>query len=166
MNRRRGTSLIELIAVMGIGAVMMGVAVTLLYTLLRTEGSGRTYVRQSLVLSRLAEQFRRDVHAAKTSQALSDGQGRQFELAPGRTVTYRPERGTLSRTEQADGAVQRRESFVLPPGTAASVDVEADTKPTIASLVIAPVGEASRPPGGQAIRFDAVLAKDHRFISP
>jgi type II secretory pathway pseudopilin PulG len=163
MNRRRGISLIEMIAVMGIGAVMMGVAVTLLYTLLRTEGSGREHVRQSSVLGRLADQFRRDVHAAKTVAAAPDGEGRQFELAPGQTVTYRFQRGTLTRTEQVDGTPQRRESYALPPGTTATIRIPADTQPALVSLMITPVAEASGPAGGRAIHIDAVLARDHRF---
>ncbi len=175
MNRRRGVSLIEMIAAMGIGAVMMGVAVSLLYTLLRTEGSGREHLRHSSVLGRLADQFRRDVHEAKsvgdlsdgeeTVGGVSDGEGRQFELAPGRTVTYRLEPGTLVRSEQVDGEVQRRESFALPPGTTASIRIQAGTDPTIVSLMITPVAEPARQPGRRTARIDAVLARDRRFTS-
>lgn len=166
MNRRRGISLIEMIAAMGIGAVMMGVAVALLYTLLETEGSGREHLRHGSVLGRLADQFRRDVHAAKSVGDVADGEGRQFELAPGRTVTYRLEPGTLVRTEQVDAVVQRRESFALPPGTTTSIRIEADTDPTIVSLMITPVAEPPRQPGRRTARIDAVLARDRRFTRP
>jgi len=166
MNRRRGISLIEMIAVMGVGAVMMGIAVTLLYGLLRAEGSGREHLRHSSVLGRLADQFRRDVHAAKTVAAAADGEGRQFELAPGRTVTYRLESGTLTRTEQVDGTVERRESYALPPGTTATIEIPTNTQPAIVSLRITPVAEASGAVGGRAIRVNAVLARDHRFAKP
>jgi len=166
MNRRRGISLIEMIAVMGVGAVMMGVAVTLLYGLLRAEGSGREHVRQSSVLGRLADQFRRDVHAAKAVAAAADGEGRQFELAPGRTVTYRFQPGTLTRTEQVDAAPQRQESYALPPGTTATIRIPANTQPAIVSLMITPAAEASAQPAGRAIQIDAVLAGDHRFAKP
>jgi len=167
MNRRRGISLIEMIAVMGVGAVMMGVAVTLLYGLLRAEGSGREHVRQSSVLGRLADQFRRDVHAAKAVAVAADGEGRQFELAPGRTVIYRFQPGTLTRTEQVvDAAPERRESYALPPGTTATIQIPANTQPAIVSLMIMPVAEASGQPAGRSIQIDAVLARDHRFAKP
>jgi type II secretory pathway pseudopilin PulG len=176
MNRRRGISLIEMIAVMGVGAVMMGVAVTLLYGLLRAEGSGREHLRQSSVLGRLADQFRRDVHAANTVGGVSDGDDKvrgvsddqrwQFELAPGRTVIYRFQPGTLTRTEQVDAAPQRRESYALPPGTTATIRIPADTQPAIVSLRIEPAAEASGQPAGRSIQIDAVLARDHRFAKP
>jgi len=186
MNRRRGISLIEMIAVMGVGAVMLGVAVTLLYGLLRAEGSGREHVRQSSVLGRLADQFRRDVHAANTVGGVSDGantvggvsdgddkvrgvsddQRWQFELAPGRTVIYRFQPGTLTRTEQVDAAPERRESYALPPGTTATIQIPVNTQPVIVSLRITPAAEASGQPAGRTIRIDAVLARDHRFAKP
>ena len=166
MIRRRGFSLIELIAVLGIGAVMIGICVTLLYAVLRTEGAGRVHVRQGSVLGRLADQFRRDVHAANTAGSAADGKQWQLELAPGRIVTYRPEPGTLTRTERADGSIQRRESFALPSGTTASIEIPADAEPTIVSLMITPVARASGQTGVRAVRIDAVLARDHRFTGP
>jgi len=166
MSRRRGISLIEMIAVIGVGAVMMGLAVTLLYGLLRAEGSGREHVRQSSVLGRLADQFRRDVHAANTVAGVSDDQRWQFELAPGRTVTYRFQPGTLTRTEQVDAAPERRESYALRSGTTATIRIPANTQPAIVSLRIEPAAEASGQPAGRTIQIDAVLARDHRFAKP
>ena len=61
---RRGYTLIEMIVVMTAGTVLMGIAVTLLCALLRAEGTGRALVERSASLGRLADQFRRDVHAA------------------------------------------------------------------------------------------------------
>ena len=166
MNRRRGVSLIELIVVLGIGAVMMGVCVTLLYAVLRTDGVGREHVRHSIVLARLADQFRRDVHAAKTVTGVADGEQWKLELPPGRTVTYRLEAGVLARSEQVDGTVQRRESFTLPSGTTASIEIQAEAEPTVVSLMIVPVAEATGQPAGRAVQIDAVLARDHRFAGP
>lgn len=166
MSRRPGVTLIELVAVLGIGAVMMGVTVTLLYGLLRADCSGRDHLRQSIGLGRLADQFRRDVHAAKTSRDVTDGDGRQFELAADRTVTYRLQSGGLTRSEQVGEATVRRESFALPPGATASIQMAADAQPAIVSLMITPVAKAPEPAGGPVIRIDAVLARDHRFAKP
>jgi prepilin-type N-terminal cleavage/methylation domain-containing protein len=165
MNQRRGFNLIEMTAVMSVGAVMMGVAVTLLYGLLRTEGSGREHVHRQSVLGRLADQFRRDVHAAQTVAAAADGEGRQFELAPGRTVTYRAQPGALTRSEQVDGKIERRESFALPPGSTATIQIPANTKAAIASLRIVPSAGPSGQPAHRIIQIDAVLAGDHRFTA-
>lgn len=163
MTRRRGVSLIEMIAAMGAAAVMLGVAVTLLYALLRTEGSARDHIRQGNALELLADQFRRDVHAATTAAAAPDGREWRFELGPGHTATYRLGPGTPSRVEQVDGQVQRRESFALPPGSTASIQVQDDTRPSIVSLMISPAAEESQGPPRLVIRIDAALASDHRF---
>jgi prepilin-type N-terminal cleavage/methylation domain-containing protein len=163
MNRRPAFSLIEMIAVMSVAAVMLGVAATLLYGLLQTEGSGREHVCQSGVLGHLADQFRCDVHEARTVAVAADGESRQFELAPGRTVSYHCQPGTLTRTEQVDGTVERRESFTLRPGSTATIQIPTDTKPAIVSLRIVPAAEPSGQSARRIIRIDAVLARDHRF---
>lgn len=162
--------MIELMAVIAVGTVILGVAVTLLYALLRTEGSARDLVRRGAVLSRLADQFRRDVHAAIGGGNAEPAPGWQFELGPDWTVSYRIQPGMLVRTEHVDAAVRRQESFALPPGTTASIEIQADSQPTIATLLITPLTEASPTanapeasgqPLGRTIRIDAVLAKDH-----
>ena len=61
---RRAFTLVEMLTVISIGSVLMGIAISLLIVLLGAEQSGRTHAERSESLQRLADQFRRDVHAA------------------------------------------------------------------------------------------------------
>jgi len=165
MKRRAGYSLIELVVVMTVGAMMLGVAVGLLAMLLRTECAARDHLYHCTVLGRLADQFRRDAHAANAGNV--DGPQRmQLELALNRTVTYHRRPGRIVRVEQVGQTAERRESFALPPAATASFEVHIDTTPTIASLAITrTTGESGQLPSA-TLRIDAVLGSDHRFTKP
>ena len=163
MNRRRGYSLVEVIVVMATASVLLGLTVTLLYTLFRAERGGRDQVRHYTALGRLAEQFRRDVHAATAADAI-ENQEWEFSLSDNRTVTYRMEPGRVIRLEQAGEASPRRESFALPPGMTAAVEIDTDAEPTFARLVIVPAPAGPERPRGRPMQIDAMLGRDHRFI--
>ena len=87
---RRGFTLIEMLAAMTVGSVMLGIGVGILHVLLRAEETGRDRVHQTQVLTRLA-----DSSAATWRGIAADacpGQPAeqwQFALADDRTVTYR-----------------------------------------------------------------------------
>ena len=168
MKRPRGVSLIELMVVMTVATVVMGVAVGMLYTLMRIEGTTREHLRLRTARGRLGQQFRRDVHAA-ISFTTPDGEaggkasgGWELQLAADRVVRYRVEKDKLVRTE-AGGGGEARESFALGSDATVTIRIEDDSKPTIVSLLIARGDEAVEPSAAAAVRVDAVLARDHRF---
>ena len=170
MNRRRGISLLEVITAMTVGSVIVGLAVGLLYTLFNTQSMARDHLHQNTVLCRLGEQFRHDVHAA-TAAVKDDTTNHaapawRFVLAAEHAVTYRAEPGRIIRVETAGAGNPRREEFFLPPGTAASIDVDKETSPTIVTLHLTPAAGAPKMPGSRSARFDAVLAADRRFEIP
>ena len=166
MNRRRGFSLIEVLTAITVGSVMIGVAVGMLYTLWRAQGVAREHLHHRTVLSRLDEQFRRDVHAAVTLGQDDATAAWTFVRAPGHTVTYRAESGGLVRVETAGEEPPRQERFALPPGMIASIEVDSETSPAIVSLLVAPAAESNVEPGRRMARFEAALAADHRFVEP
>ena len=163
MNRRRGYSLVEMVVVIATASVLLGLTVTLLYTLLRVERDGRDQIRHYTTLGRLAAQFRRDAHAATAASAIDNRQWK-FTLSDNRAVTYRMEPGRLIRLEQAGEASPNRESFALPPGMTAAVEIDTDAEPTFVGLVMVPTPEGSERRRGRPIRIDAVLGRDHRFV--
>jgi len=164
MNRRTGYSLVEVIVVMVTASTMMAVTVALLYGLLRAERITRDHIRHSTALGRLADQFRRDVHAAVALPA-DEERGWRLTLAPGETVVYRAEAGRMDRLRKTGEKLQQRESFALPPGTAAEIETSSAGDIATASLLIAPNGAEPKRSSGRAIQFDAVVGRDRRFIT-
>ena len=64
MIGRRGVSLIEILVLMTIGSTLMGIAVGSLHLLLKMDRNTRQRRQLQASEARLADQFRRDVHAA------------------------------------------------------------------------------------------------------
>jgi prepilin-type N-terminal cleavage/methylation domain-containing protein len=173
MSRRPGYSLVELLVVMTVATVVLGAAGVLLHTVLRTDQAVRDEQQAHAGISRLAEQFRADVHAAVAVEppAAEAGAAAQpveyrLRLPAGQTVLYRFETGKASRLEQAGQEVKRRETFTLPGDNMARIELRDNPPPTVASLVLSSTGEAPGRPPGVTARIDAVVAKDHRFAKP
>ncbi|MFH1921621.1 MAG: type II secretion system protein [Planctomycetota bacterium] len=172
MDRRRGHSLIELLVVIGTGGALMGIAVGLLSMLLRVDQHSRDQMRERTEIHRLADQFRRDVHAADgfTVQSPPGAENAapawQLPLGAGHVVQYQAEPGELLRTEREGDQVLRQESFFLPAGTTVSIDLAGEAAPGIVSLRIPRDG--NQPPGStwRGLSVDAALAKDRRFAKP
>jgi len=195
MKRRHAISLVEMVAAMAVGSVIMGVAVTMLYTLLRMDRVARERIERSAVLCRLSEQFREDVRSA--TEAIEDDAAAswKFILAAEHAVTYTAESGRVARVETVGEGPPRREWYRLPPGAVVTIQIPSPpaplpasgargeaaspptplsvgeargegTQPTIVSLSVAPEVDDSELPGSPVARFDAVLAADHRFEQP
>jgi len=167
MSTRRGLTIIELVATMAVGSVLLGLAIALLCALMHAGSTAREQMEQHVAISRLADQFRRDVRAAERLAALpaagqKSPQGWQLQLDDGRVVQYRPEPGHLLRSEIADGKPQQQERYRLPGGTAVSVQPR-ETTSGIVSLRIASAGKSSDGPGFATLEIEATLAKDRRF---
>jgi prepilin-type N-terminal cleavage/methylation domain-containing protein len=161
--RRRGFTLIEMLAAITIGSVVLGIGIGILHVLLRAEETGRERVHQAQVLTHLAEQFRSDVGAAVRQMPAQDDRPKQwqFVLANDCTVTYRALPGEVRRDERTADKLVRQETYALPEGYTAAIRVERDAKPAIVSLVIA--REPTPLAAGREMRVAAVLGKDHRF---
>ncbi len=177
---RRGFSLIEMLAALTVGSVLMGIAVSILAMLMRIERGGREQLHQDMVTARLARQFRDDVHAAtRLAPAEAGGKGSwQLVLAPDHTVTYRALPEVVERDEAEAGKPARHESYTLPAGWSARLIAPAGAGPPLASLdvgVVPPsvdVGVAVvLPPRGDSttvaptVRIEALVGRDHRFTT-
>ncbi len=192
MKNRSGYSLIEMIVVMTGGTVLMGIAVTLLCALLRAEGTGRALVERSASLSRLADQFRRDVHAtdqaakgiwrlpgkegitlrlpARNAGGKSGVPAPQAERAentpesaePIRSVEYLADGGTVTRFEWIGDKLAGEESYNLGEGYSANIETVAADGRELVCLAIAPTDASSA--GSRQVRIEAVLGWDQRFV--
>jgi prepilin-type N-terminal cleavage/methylation domain-containing protein len=171
MKRRRGFSLIELLVVVAVGSVLTGTGIAVVYALLSAEQAGRELLRTRAALDRLADQFRRDAHAATalTRPAPEEDDDLrpawQLRLDANLVVEYRQGRDELLRVEKRDGHIQRRESFALPSGTTASVESVAETRPAIILLRIGPREEGTDRSEGRMMRIEAAMGRDRRFLN-
>jgi prepilin-type N-terminal cleavage/methylation domain-containing protein len=160
---RRGFTLLEMIVAMTIGAVLLGIAVSVIALLMGVEHSGREQLHQDAVTARLAQQFRDDVHAAtRLAPAEAGKKGLwQLVLAPDRTVTYHLLPEVVKRDEAVAGKPARHESYTLPAGWSARLIAPAKDQPPLASLIVVPLGALK----DRDVRIDAVVGRDHRFTT-
>ena len=167
MKRRAAYSLVEMLVVMTTGTMVLGVAVGTITALLRTGEHSRRHVLERAAICRLADQFRRDVHAARQFKPLDAGQqaapGWQLQLAFGETVEYRAARGGVERTEGPVGKVRSRESYALSAQVAVSMKLDESISPPLVCLGFAAAGQEPVPATVRAIRVEAVLGKDGRL---
>jgi hypothetical protein len=167
MIGRRGVSLIEILVLMTIGSTLMGIAVGSLHLLLKMDRNTRQRRQLQASEARLADQFRRDVHAAlRMKPGEAPEQSRpiwQLELGADKRIQYQSEPGGLARLEILQGKTTRKEWYPLMESSKVRCDMTSDGPVPIVSLGIA----SSEEPGSlfppQALRIDARLGTNHRF---
>jgi hypothetical protein len=168
MKRRSGYMLIELVAVIGAGAAMLAIATGVIYTLFEAEDASREQLRHGLTAGRLADQFRRDVHAAtamaEARQSADDPgtPGWVFTLSDERSVEYLPDGQSTVRVERVEGKTVRRETFDLGRRWRASIGRRPEGETAVISLRMEADRESSAEPFSRTLVVEAVLSTDHR----
>jgi hypothetical protein len=117
-SRRRGVSLIELIVVIGMLSSIFSLTGVTFHLLFRTgKGVAQSFVTERS-LSRLAVQFRDDVHQAETGVITGGSDGTRIELslgdASGVRVRYVVTSEGLARLLVEQGNIVARDDFRLP----------------------------------------------------
>ena len=105
---RRGTSLVELLFVMSVMAAILSTATLTLVRLLQAQSAGTVALAESLSVSRLAHDLRRDAHAATAATLSAEGKGRVLTFTGGDSgdVTYTGDGAALRRRgTTAEGVV-------------------------------------------------------------
>jgi len=169
---RRGTSLIQLVAVMAVVSVMTTLAATFIIRLYRVEAGMVRHLAATHAWQRVARDFRLDVHAARTVVLTNDPQP-QLTLETGSSrIAWLTEAGAIRRVvrnEAASGDPQPR------PGESYRFDdaqfrlaIRPAAQPgtlSVAELTVAPVS-----PGGDGnlpeVITAALVGFDHRFETP
>ncbi len=169
-KRRSGFTLIEMLAVIATTGALLAVAVGILHLLLRTEQGARDERRRQTAIARLADQFRRDVHAAAQFAPLEGSEdeahrgGWRFDLGEERTVRYLAQPGELIRRQREGDDLVHQELYVLPDDAAVSIEPAGEAAPGIVRLCVVPDATRPRPAIPYATCVDAQLAKDRRFL--
>jgi prepilin-type N-terminal cleavage/methylation domain-containing protein len=168
---RRGVSLIELLVVISIASVIIGLCVTTIHLLLRSERDQSRDVRTAAIVSRLAEVYREDVHATSQSEIVVDAEHAQLILTdpPGREIVYTADEHLLRRVERLGGALVHRDVFCFPPES--RIRFAREESPRIVRVTIdvaapipdrMPVDQARRAPRRPLV-IEAVADRDRRF---
>ncbi len=119
--------MVELLIVLSVGTAMLMVAMSVLYMLKETQISVRRRLTEGRMITRLANQFREDVHGASGIERLSDD-GSSSDAAIWQ-LTIHPD--TIVRYELRDREIRRRrvigdeaihDDYRLPAGVRATLD--------------------------------------------
>ena len=116
-TNRAGSSLVELLIAIVIGASMLAVLGTLMSRVMAANSAATDHLRGVVTLGTLGRQFRDDVHATSAATVQqTDGQMNRLRLSlvGGETVEYEIASERLRRTETADSSPERHETFSLP----------------------------------------------------
>ncbi|MGA2798429.1 MAG: prepilin-type N-terminal cleavage/methylation domain-containing protein [Thermoguttaceae bacterium] len=168
MKRRRGYFLIEMLVVMTVGASLAGIALCMLYALMISHNAGRERLENSRTISRLAEQFRGDVHAMQKTAA--DGKDTEIALLPESAndakVRYQCLDGRIDRCELQGEKIVRQESYMLRPDMEASIKSQAQGDATIIVIAISPKPQTEKIYHAFPLRIEALLGLDLRLSGP
>ena len=136
MNNRRAFSLVELLASISIGGVLMALGLGMVHRTMQSESSARTTASVERTSMRLSRQFRHDIHQAmrvSIDNPDSDKPALRLVLADQPPIIYQIEVNGLLRHQQA-GSQTQREHFSFPDSY--SIQFDELTKPTRTVLTL------------------------------
>jgi prepilin-type N-terminal cleavage/methylation domain-containing protein len=162
MKPQRGITLIEMMLAITALAVIMAATGLLLNFVLEMNGEARQRTSAVATLGRLAEQFRRDVHEFHGKPVVAADHGlAEFRLPDGNIVKWRiDEREGVVRTEKAPGVADRDDSFRLPKGTTAALDLQPQEAAWIVAMRI-----ESPDTDGPWLAIEALTGRDEQPVA-
>ncbi|MFV0443105.1 MAG: type II secretion system protein J [Planctomycetaceae bacterium] len=112
---RAGVSLIELLIVMTALSVILTTSTVTLFRLLQAQTAGTRVLAESLSVSRLARDLRRDAHAARSAVLSTTDDRPTLTLTDsvGSTAIYRIVEGQLRRQSQRPNGTATQETYEL-----------------------------------------------------
>jgi type II secretory pathway pseudopilin PulG len=169
-RRRNGFSLIEILMVMGGVSLLMGLCAGLLHVMLRVDRTGRSHLVETTTIGRLAQQYRRDVHAARLARPTSGGDPPagtlELTLADDRSVSYQSHGHSIDRIEHHRGDMARRETYRLPFCERPGFVVRDDDGLSWAVLRLPRADEPGPASLRHDLQLDALVGRDHRRNDP
>ncbi len=164
---RAGYMLVEMVAVIGASIAVMTVAVGLIHSVFDLERSVRGQLAGRQAVDRLAEQFRRDVHAAGQATVEQDPPRCVLRGAGRPEMVYRWEQGQLVREATGDGdsgpsSAASSVAFPLPRSSAVAFELREEAGRTLVALDLGPRSEATEWAHAKPhrLRIEALLDRD------
>lgn len=165
--RRRGVSLVEMMATMTILTVVLGLTVALLEMLLKLNSSGRDHMAVETSIARLAHAFRRDVRDADdVSRCEKGGTSRSLDLQiddRSSVVEYQAFKTEIRRVEWSGLDIVKQDRFEIPASSEAHFERPADDATGAVNLVIARRSRKGDLGTVRAMRIGAILGANLRF---
>ncbi len=123
MNIRRGFTLVEMLAVISVSSVLLVIATGAVHRAMRLEHRWADQADVNRVLTRLARDFRADVHRCR--QASLNEDSLVLTALAGEVVTYEVTATEIIRDAQAPAKGRQREFYRLPADCLANFLIEA-----------------------------------------
>ncbi len=164
LNRRKpGMALVEMLVVITLMGVMLGLSAGLIHLLLKLDRGGRTSSELAADMTRLAADFRQDVHeASSTENDLKSLEKMSMKLSGDRTVDYLVKPIEIVRTVRHGGKVKHHDLYRRPVNASVRIEVRREASVPFATLVI------DRPLDGVEnsqyvdLRIEAEIGRDRR----
>lgn len=173
MKRRRGASLIEMMVVMAVMTAVLSTVGVLFHRLFQTERLSTRLTLVELTTMRLADQFRRDVHAAqsvtRTSKPDDSRSALELQTAATSKIVYTAETDRVQREVVDTTGTTSRELYRLPGCQVRFPEPQsASTTPEFVSLILARphatlTASPQATPTLREIIVDAELGRDLRL---
>lgn len=168
---RSGKTLIEMMVTMTLVSTLLLMCGRTVLTLLRAQRTSEKGVAAALLLGRLEQTFRRDVHAARRFDldqvAAGAGDRLQLQLTGSERVEYTTAVDGIHRRVLHGTDVVARDRFAIPGGRH-RIEV-ADKSSLIALVCVPPIPDESNAgvmpaPFKWEMRIEAVAGRDHQYV--
>jgi type II secretory pathway pseudopilin PulG len=163
MKVRRGISLVELLAVIGAGAIIVGLLAGTIRSFALAERASQDHLREREVLAHLSNSFRRQVRAAISADALAEHREIKLLLPGDRSVSMQANSNQVTEIEHEAGRVVRQQSYRLATGSEPRFEIQSDAENI--RVIMTLIRQAARDSDGPSreFRVEATLGRDRRF---
>ncbi len=160
-HRRRGTSLVEMLVVIGLAGVMISTTGVCLHGLYQAEQEVREAAVRRAAIAHLSSQFRADAHAAgRVHLRAADAgakPGLQFSNSDGSTIEYYQQDDRVVRTVKQADEVLHTDAFRLGHKYAVTWEVDGGQPPTVSADLARQSRVGRQWDGGYRERIEAVV---------
>ena len=168
-SRTRGISLVETVAVMAAGAVLMSVAIAMYVAVIRSDRKFAVRLDAQQSLTELTGRLRSDVHAAMKGTWDDATDTLRLESSDGGRVEYAFKPARCERREAATGDEETRLSgaYRLPPRTEWSVSLDQlNQHMLVTAEFTGPRPGARRDSARQQTEVTAIVGRDSEILYP
>lgn len=169
-RRRSGYTLLEILAVIGMTGVLMTIGARCFHLVVLQAGMSRELSDNNRHWQRLADAYRRDVHAARRAETNAEGSELRLFFSDDRVARYAAHAAGVERAETVPGKNSPPLQYRLWDG---KPRFEVNSEKTRAVLVYSwmppearEARDAGQAPPSHELRLEANIGSDLRFSSP